>query len=181
MNYFERLANHAAPDVKLIVGAKKQEYSSDNQVLSYHELSNSDTVYQYWPRLRDLRPGMIQFATITSQRGGYLRPHRDHGDLKCVINWYLTSNNSTTAFYVERDQAQPYCAVGESHAKIYLGHQINKVSEFQARDGDIYLLNVSEIHSVHAPQGGIRSFITMSWKDRSYQEVLSAAREIFNN
>ena len=181
MNYFEHLAHCQAPGVELIVGAKKQEYSSDHQVLTYHELTNSDVIYDHWPGLRDLRPGMIQFATITSQQPGYLRPHRDHGDLKCVINWYFSSNHSTTAFYVERGQAQPYCAVGETHAKIYLAHQIQKVGEFQARDGDIYLLNVSEIHSVQSPQAGTRCFITMSWKDRSYTEVRAASREIFNN
>jgi hypothetical protein len=103
-------------------------------------------------------------------------PHRDHG-VTTVANFYFKSNDSTTTFYREIIDAEAMRYGGDlsvAHDNIYSLDSIEPVASFTARDGDCYLLNVSEIHGVYSEKPGMREFINMQWYNKSIDEIYNS-------
>jgi hypothetical protein len=121
-------------------------------------------------------PLQVQVAEIADAMGGHLLPHIDHNISACA-NLYITSNGSTTHFYNLKTNGQGFVYPGRQTANIFLPDQVDKVTEFKANDGEMYLLNVSEIHSVETPQPGIRQFITWQWVGIPFEEVRASLKQ----
>ena len=141
--------------------------------LCYYYVNNYKLFYEKLPFLK-LMPDMITIAEINGP--GYLGAHRDHGT-KCVLNWYVESNSDKTIFYKEKPDATPFVAPGEQTANIYNIEDVEPVDEFIAKDNELYLLNVSEIHSVHSYNHGIRRFVNLAWRDTDYDTILQRVRQ----
>jgi hypothetical protein len=141
--------------------------------LRYYNFSDINKYKEYFPKFTDLIPDTILLAEITGK--GVLGPHIDHGP-KVVLNWYVNSNDSFTYFYNKNEGAQGIILPGQTEANIFFPNQVTKVDEFVAKDNDAYLLNVSKIHSVLSPNEGVRRFVSIGWKTRSYEEVLESIR-----
>jgi hypothetical protein len=101
---------------------------------------------------------------------GFLRPHKDHG-ITCCVNYYIQSNGCTTHFYEAKPNAKPERYEGKTASKLYDVTDLTEVSSFVAADGDCYLLDVSQIHSVSIPKSGVRKFLSFNWFDHSYEEI----------
>jgi len=142
--------------------------------LCYYYVNNYKLFYEKLPMFLKLLPDIILIAEINGP--GYLGAHRDHGT-NCVLNWYVESNSDRTLFYKEKPDANPYIAPGETSANIYDIDDIEIVDEFIAKDNELYLLNVSEIHSVHSYNVGIRRFVNLAWRNTDYDTILQRIRQ----
>jgi hypothetical protein len=120
------------------------------------------------PRVCEIPPQHVFLAEITGS--GFLTAHRDHG-IQCCMNYYFEPNNSVTSFYKEKPGAQAMGFPGKTTANLYQLDQIDRVCSFSAQPDECYLLNVSEIHSVYAPNVGTRRFITWQWDQESFDTV----------
>lgn len=131
--------------------------------LSYYTVKNSEldvSVFKYKPAVR--------YCELIGN--GLLRPHIDH-KISCCVNYYIESNNCTTTFYKKQKSSIPSVCYGEYTANLYNVEELIELDSFIAKDGECYLLNVSEIHSVTIPKFGVRKFLTFNWFDRSYEEI----------
>jgi hypothetical protein len=110
----------------------------------------------------------IRYCEIVG--GGFLRPHIDHA-ITCCVNFYIQSNSCTTHFYEAQAGARRERYNGKTTSNLYDVNDLNEVSSFVAADGDCYLLDVSQIHSVSIPKSGVRKFLSFNWFDHSYEEI----------
>lgn len=156
-------------DIFKLRGEKITSYGK-NPEISYYLIKDQAYFKTLFPELCKIPPSYIFYAEIIG--AGNLWPHRDH-NVSCCINFYFTSNDSTTYFYKETGDAWKY--PGKSTANIYEFTDVEFLYKFKANENDTYLLNVSEIHSVTNPPPGIRRFITWQWtpETASYSEVLA--------
>lgn len=115
-------------------------------------------------------PYQVQIAEIVGS--GHLLPHIDHNISACA-NYYLDTNGSTTYFYKKRERAHGFVYPGRTVANIFPLDQVEKVAEFTAEQKDLYLLDVSQIHSVDSPNPGIRRFISWQWVGVPFETVKS--------
>jgi hypothetical protein len=161
-------------DLNSLKGTISTQYSGTTypMQLCYYYVNNYKLFYEKLPFL-NLMPDMITIAEINGP--GYLGAHRDHG-IKCVLNWYVKSNGDKTIFYKEKPNAIPTVAPGEKTANLYSIDDIEIIDEFIATDNELYLLNVSEIHSVHSYNNGLRQFVNLAWRDTDYNTVLQRIR-----
>ena len=159
------LANLKGPMTKSYIGLSdgKLQYNMFNDLRIQNSL----------PMFSTIKPSSILVAEIDGS--GSLGPHRDHG-FQAVINYYKISNNATTLFYKQRDNAKPFIAPGETKAQLYTSDDVEIVDSFTAKDHDVYLLDVSQIHAVSSPKRGSRLFLSYGFMDNSYQELLETLR-----
>lgn len=136
--------------------------------LKYYMITDRDFLNSL-PQVCKIPPQHVFLAEITGS--GFLTAHRDHGT-QCCMNYYFEPNNSVTSFYTQKPDAQPTCFPGKATSNLYRTDQIERVCSFAAQPGECYLLNVSEIHSVYAPNAGTRRFITWQWTQESFNTVL---------
>ena len=130
--------------------------------LKYYSVFNDINLstFKYKPKVR--------YCEITGI--GLLQPHIDHG-ITCCVNYYIQSNSCTTTFYKKLQSSTASVCYGKTTANLYNIEELVELGSFNANDGDCYLLNVSEIHSVTIPKTGVRKFLTFNWFDRSYEEI----------
>ncbi len=141
----------------------------DDTGLYYFESPDQivDHVKQLLPEfLKD--KGDVSLCKIT---GGAV-PHRDH-DCLCKINFYVKSGNAKTYFF--NDPGKPgYSYNNDNQYNIYSvkDHRLSRHSDFVASDGDVFLLDTSEIHAVTLPAGEDRIIVSVSF-NLPFEEVLS--------
>jgi hypothetical protein len=145
--------------------------------LTYYRLND----YEYFQSLLPekmfygtVAPFQVQLAEITGS--GHLLPHIDHNISACA-NYYLDTNGSTTHFYNKKPNAQGFVYPGRTVANIYSLDQVTQVGEFTAEPDELYLLDVSQIHSVNSPNNGIRRFITWQWVDTPFESIKNTLLE----
>jgi hypothetical protein len=76
-------------------------------------------------------------------------PHID-SDIETVINYYIKTSDATTHFWKlkENTNATSFKISNQTDGCIYSMDNLEHIFEFDAKDGDIWMLNVKEIHSV---------------------------------
>lgn len=160
-----------ALDLDSLKGKKEKQYEGlSTGFLQYYQLNDTDFLNSF-PMFSTIKPDNILIAEINGS--GSIGPHIDHGP-KCVLNWYVHSNNALTMFYKSKDNSVPFKAEGEDEAKLYNLNDLELYDLFTAKDNDVYLLDVTKIHAVSSPKHGNRLFLSLSWKDSSYEEVLAS-------
>tara|TARA_R100000353_G_scaffold24732_2_gene21272 strand:+ start:114 stop:635 length:522 start_codon:yes stop_codon:yes gene_type:complete len=85
----------------------------------------------------------LQFLEANS----YILPHSDSG-VNTVINFYVETNNCVTQFYEIKDNAKPYQIDNQTDGHVYNLDDLVETDFFIAEPGDIYILDVSKVHSV---------------------------------
>lgn len=76
-----------------------------------------------------------------------ITPHTD-SDIQCVINYYIQSSNAITDFWQHTPHTTSTQLPQQSNGHVYNKDELTKYFSFTARDNDLWLLNVREIHSV---------------------------------
>lgn len=141
--------------------------------ISYYTIKDPAYLENIFPdKICKIKPTTVFYSDILG--AGKLWPHRDH-NVSCCINFYFESNEAVTVFHKEKENSSgPWKYPGKNSSNIFEFENVDYVTEFRARDGEAYLLNVSEIHSVTMPPPGIRRFITWQWApaDASFEDVL---------
>lgn len=148
---------------------------------------DSEKIYSVIPK-RYWNEFYLTVMTINS----VLLPHRDN-DLISTINFYLKTDNCRTVFYKEKQGAtfwQPENIITRPKSKleneeevayvkaVYDLEDVEEVSEFTAKNGEAWLLDVNEIHNV-VPNGDFssRKAIALRTKNYNYQQVYEMLKE----
>lgn len=139
-------------------------------VLTYYRLGDPDYFQSLLPdnMFYGIPPDGVQLAEIVGQ--GHLLPHIDHNVSACA-NYYVEANGSTTHFYKKKETAQGFVYPGRLLPNIFTLDQVDSVDKFMAEKNDLYLLDVSKIHSVDGPNPGTRKFISWQWFKTPFEKV----------
>jgi len=156
-------------DLEQLKGKPEKQYEGlDTGSLQYYQLNDLNVLGNI-PMFSTIKPDYVLIAEINGS--GSIGPHIDHGP-QVVLNWYKQSNQASTMFYRAKENSTPFTAENEEEAKLYHNKDLELYDCFTAQDNDIYLLDVSKVHAVSSPKPGSRLFLSFSWKDSSYEEIL---------
>ena len=142
--YFEKL-NIKIDTPSYEVGKKQLEYgiNIDDKFngLWYSDLKVNDQI--------DLIPEKYKsdFYLSFLEANSFILPHSDSGPT-AVINFYIETNNCATQFYEIKDNAKPYQIENQTDGCIYNLDDLVETGSFIAQPGDVYILDVSKVHSV---------------------------------
>jgi len=136
---------------------------------NYYSSINNQKYTEYLNNIFEaLNPRDISYCEFPGAK-----PHIDHDNSKCAINHYYVTQNAETIFYKSKINAKPFALNNEGAACMYHPEDIIEESSFCAQPNSIWLLNVTEIHSISRPGvwlPGIRTFV--KWRfDAPYEEI----------
>ena len=78
----------------------------------------------------------------------YIPPHIDN-DLKMVINFYVKTADATTYFWEPKsEQISTIKLEMQTDGRLFKEEELECVGKFKAEEYDVWMLNVSKIHSV---------------------------------
>ena len=89
----------------------------------------------------------LDFYPLFLEANSYILPHFDSG-ANAVINFYIETDNCKTQFYEIKNNAKPYQIKNQTNGCIYNLDDLIETESFIAQPGDVYILNVSKVHSV---------------------------------
>ena len=161
------------PDLDCFRGDYYFGYDDNDAYLKYYFIQNDlkKQVSLLFSNLAQIAPHQFKFVEIAGRSP--VRPHRDY-DLPCTINYYFSTGSAHTLWY----DCKSTVVAEISQEKRYTVYEYDDVdfrTGFQARDGDCYLLNNQEIHSV-TPSNGTRRFIQIQF-NKSYEEIYALLQE----
>ena len=147
------------------------QYNSEEILLQYFSIDNhTEFKRQHTRKFFSIIPDRVSFSVITGK--GKLLPHKDHG-FQVSLNYYINACKDTTQFYdISHPNVVGISYPGRSQSNIFDENELTKTDRFIAASNDVFLLNVSEIHSVIKISSEPRVFISYSWKSVSYDEIL---------
>ena len=87
------------------------------------------------------------FYLLFLEANSFILPHSDSGPT-AVINFYIETNNCATQFYEIKNNAEPYQIENQTDGCVYNLDDLIETESFIAQPGDVYILDVSKIHSV---------------------------------
>jgi hypothetical protein len=114
-------------------------------------------------------PNAIQIWQIENQ--GWLDVHRDRGESKTSLNYYIDTSLDETIFYTPKD------GIEREDYYEYEFDELNIVDSFAADSGESYLLNINELHSVTKKDSKTRVLLQYSWNE-DYETVLESLKDL---
>lgn len=107
----------------------------------------------------------------------YIRPHTD-SDRKVGINFYINTGNAVTVFYNKKEDTKDNIKVaGQTNGSVYNESALIQHRSFKAIVGDIWILDVTQIHGVYSPSNTQRIAYNLSSNTLNYNDTL----EILNH
>jgi len=88
-----------------------------------------------------------QFIVQLMEINFFILPHIDSGG-KSVINFYIETDKCLTQFYEIKNNAKPFQIDNQTNGCVYNREDLDEGPSFIARPGDVYILDVSKVHSV---------------------------------
>lgn len=148
------------------------QYNSGSVLLQYFNIDNIEEFKkQHYRKIFSKLPDRVSFAVIYGK--GVLLPHKDHG-CQVSLNYYINAEEDITEFYnTAHAEVKGVAYPGRTQSNIYDIENLVKADEFIANSNELFLLNVSEIHSVVKTSNTPRMFIAYSWNDIPYEELLT--------
>jgi hypothetical protein len=149
----------------------RSSYETGDVVLEYFNISDIDFFKKI--HLRNpfsIKPDRVRFSRLTGT--GMLNPHVDHYTT-VALNYYIDAGEDLTIFYKQTDNATPFRYSGKNQSNIYNVADLTEGDSFTASSGEVYLLDVSQIHAVNKVNPNPRLFISYLWDTAMYEEVLS--------
>jgi hypothetical protein len=121
-------------------------------------------------------------GSIFSINNSYIRPHTD-SDRKVGINFYVKCNNAITKFFEEREGVTRVHeqVIGQTNGVVYKEYDLVSTGMFIAAPGEIWILDVSKIHSVINLTGDERIAYTLSSNELSYSDTLEILKDLVCN
>jgi hypothetical protein len=174
-NYYKKL-NLVTPNLDVVKGKVVDRYGSfwgkDFMGISYNKyfFKNEESQRKYL-EIQKLIPEdkkgwfTSSFLTINSP----ILPHVDW-NTNTTINFYTQTSGWKTTFHTEKDGAEDRSHdfgkaggydLNENNAiprkntkqKVYMWDDVNDVCSFTAKENEVYILNVNELHSVTGGEG----------------------------
>ena len=87
------------------------------------------------------------FRMQLMQANSFIPPHTD-SDTLAVINFYIDTDECITQFYEVKENANPFQLSNQTNGCLYNLEDLKLGPSFYAQPGEIYILDVSKIHSV---------------------------------
>ena len=99
--------------------------------------------------LKGIIPEEFQDAFVMQlmQVNSFIPPHTD-SDTLAVINFYIETDECITQFYEIKDNAKPFQLDNQTNGYLYDLNDLELGPSFNAKPGDIYILDVTNVHSV---------------------------------
>ena len=99
--------------------------------------------------LKEIIPKEFQDAFVMQfmQVNSFIPPHTD-SDTLAVINFYLETDDCITQFYDIKKDAKPFQLDNQTNGYLYDLNDLELGPSFNAKPGDIYILDVTKVHSV---------------------------------
>jgi hypothetical protein len=106
-------------------------------------------------------------------------PHTDT-EIITSINFYLQTEGCTTTFYKPKvDVIKTVQIENQTNGHIYFEGDLIEVDSFVAKDMEIWLLDVSQIHGVKG-EFNLRKAITLGTFVHKYKDVVEMLKETNN-
>lgn len=87
----------------------------------------------------------VQYMSINHE----VPPHVDNG-INTVINIYTKTGGYTTTFHKAKEGATKHRLPNQDSGYVCQFDEVDNLDSFIAENGDAYVLNVAELHSVHS-------------------------------
>lgn len=127
------------------------------KLYSCGEIFDSEIIKQLPKKLIDAEIPSVYFMEVEKEnkKANYLPPHIDRGR-RCAINFYIECSGEITEFYDKN---------------------IKLMASFSANNNSAWILDVTKPHAVKFKTGNRRSGITLSFKHRSYEKIVSELKD----
>jgi hypothetical protein len=104
-------------------------------------------------------------------------PHIDN-EIKASINFYIDTADGVTSFHKVKDGIAPYIEKlpNQTDGALYQERDLDIIGKFKANYGDIYVLDVKQIHSVKCKPNAIRTAYCLKSYTYSYNDVLNIVK-----
>jgi hypothetical protein len=119
-------------------------------------------------------------VTLMIISGPYIPPHIDDGAVLAAMNFYMETSNACTYFHQVKDNVIPTMKTlpsTGSTGKFFAIEDLETVSQFKANRGEVYLLDVSKIHSVSIENSSDREAYCLQTNELTYTQVLEILAE----
>jgi len=102
-------------------------------------------------------------AAMMKINSPYVHPHTDSG-IRFSINYYIETGNAKTVFYKKKyEKVKENKIENQTNGSVYDRNDLDSYFEFVAEKGDIWILDVTQIHSVeNVDPNIIRKAITLT-------------------
>jgi hypothetical protein len=121
---------------------------------------------------KDFEPALISINIAN------VIPHIDT-KIKATINFYVDTADGITSFHKVKEGITPYIEKlpNQTDGALYQERDLDTIGKFKANYGDIYVLNVKQIHSVKCKPDSIRTAYCLKSYTHNYDEVLNILEE----
>jgi len=111
-------------------------------------------------------------------KGSYIPPHTD-SYRKVGINFYIKTDNATTRFFEKRSENIATTQVkGQSEGHVFNEPDLLLKDTFVSNDNEVWILDVSKIHSVNNPSGTERIAYSLSSHVLSYEQTVKILKDL---
>jgi hypothetical protein len=118
-------------------------------------------------------------GSVFSINNNYIKPHTD-SERKVGINFYIKCTNAITKFFKQKEGViiTTEQVIGQTNGVVYKESELTSIGSFIALPKDIWILDVSKIHSVINPIGDERIAYTLSSNELSYEDTLEILKDL---
>lgn len=152
----------------------KNEYGMNTPIgfvgikYSYIDLQNSNDLLKIIPEEYQ------KDCTLSVMDLNYQIPPHTDSDIEAIVNFYIKTDNCVTQFYkIKNEDYSTSQVTNQTDGFIFDPKDLIETDSFIAEDGDAYLLNVSQPHSVITTKTSFvnRKAICLQIKYRSFEEA----------
>jgi hypothetical protein len=173
------------PFVKLTTTNNIMDISFEESI-RYHGVNRS---IEFFKISNDIEQSLLEIIPINyrqyfkgsffSINTSYIRPHTD-SDRKVGINFYVKGNNAITKFFNIKEGATVVHeqVFGQTNGSVYQESNLVSTGIFKAVPGEVWILDVSQIHSVINASGEDRVAYTLSSNILSYNDTLEILKDL---
>jgi hypothetical protein len=137
------------------------------------DVKTSNTLLKIIPKKyrKDFEPALISINIEN------VIPHTDTG-IKATINFYVDTAEGITSFHKIKDGIAPYIEKlpNQTDGALYQEKDLDVIGRFKADYGDIYVLDVKQIHSVKCKPNAIRTAYCLKSYTHSYDDVIKIVK-----
>jgi hypothetical protein len=176
------------PFVKLTVPNKIMDISFEESI-RYHGVNRSIEFFNISNVIEQTLLEIIPMeyrkyfkGSFFSINTSYIRPHTD-SDRKVGVNFYVKGNNAITKFFNIKEGATVVHeqVFGQTNGSVYQESNLVSTGIFKATPGEVWILDVSQIHSVINSSGEDRVAYTLSSNILSYSDTLEILKDLVYN
>jgi hypothetical protein len=121
-----------------------------------------------------------KFVLLSMKINCDVRPHTDSGIL-ATINFYVESQDAITKFYsIKSNNPTTSKIENQTNGALFELTDLAEHDNFIAKDGEAFILDVTNPHSVTCTKYGIRKALVLQTKEFSYDEVCKMLAETNN-